>query len=303
MNMDTERQERKELQTELNKLRRESKEEYLKMMGIDIPKLRAFEKAIDTKYNKIITQTQKAVKIIGKEVTEQHKKSFARMQSIYDADAEATIAHPLDDSLLYMPCKYWFTAERELGEDGTINEDAHLYSEVNGLGSDSINTEQVDTWFKFSFFPKTTKTYCIKPFIYLNGHWLLWTWGGGCSSTGDIGSGQIKLTLKMQIDQLSTRVHETEKVILDQMATGGADYQSGFGYDSEVDGGLATRVELTGGDQAVIWVKCECSVQIQNHGKAIIDMQTSPYFYFKVPRVRWGWPTWKNIPWSWPKQS
>lgn len=298
-----------DIHRQIYKVRKESKEEYLKLLGVDIPNLRRFEKQIDGKYERLISRIQKNVKSIGKENEEMQKASFQRMTSIYQLEVAKTVGQTIDSNIIAVlrPCRYFFNAEYEdIGDHGPIinpstggtgtgattydNRIAHPYVNVRGQGSGTTNSVSLETWFKYSFMPQQTKTYCINPFIYLNGHWLLWTWGGGCGSTGDVGRGHVKLTLRLTVDQLSVTVHEREKVIIDQYAEEGADYETGFAYNSEVNPGLGTRVVLQAGDQAVIWVKCECNVEIGNHGRAWIDMQTSPYFYFMTPEVKWGWP-------------
>ncbi len=308
--MAKEKMEEKDIRLQLYEVRKESKEEYLKLLGVDIPKLRTFEKQIDKKYEELIPHIQKKVKQIGKNESEQHRASFKRAKYIYELDAEAAITNPFNPNtiVVFKTCKYHRQAEYEdrgnsdpiynppVGGSGTgsvtyDNNIAHPYVNVSGQGSGTKNSVLLETWYKYSFYPRTTKTYCIKPFIYLNGHWFLWTWGGGCGSSGDVGKGHVKLTLSLRIDQLSVPVqNDVSRVIIDQYAEEGADFETGFAYNSEVNPSLATRVELVAGDQAVIWVKCECFVEIENHGRAWIDMQTSPYFYFKVPEVKWGWP-------------
>ena len=57
---------------------------------------------------------------------------------------------------------------------------------------------------------------------------------------------------------------------------------------STVDGGLATSVLLQGGHEAVVWVKCKIFAEVTNHGRAWVDMQTSPKFYFRTDAMPWG---------------
>lgn len=47
-------------------------------------------------------------------------------------------------------------------------------------------------------------------------------------------------------------------------------------------------VELSGSHEAVIFVECNVYAQINNHGRAIIDMQSGSGFYFLVPWVAVG---------------
>lgn len=59
-------------------------------------------------------------------------------------------------------------------------------------------------------------------------------------------------------------------------------------YVSDRDGGASMTVELSGSHEAVIFVECNVYAQINNHGRAIIDMQSGSGFYFLVPWVAVG---------------
>jgi hypothetical protein len=172
---------------------------------------------------------------------------------------------------------------------------AHPNAEAQGMGTGTVNTATVSTSFRFSFTPETDRSYCIRPFVYMNGHWLVWTWGS-CSDLQDRGSGAVAITLRVRVDQLSLPVKQIEHKVLEQTASDGEGFESGFAYDSEVDGGATMQAHLQGGHEAVIWVECESYAQIVKHGRAWVDMQTSPSFYFMVPEVWWGWLS----PWAWP---
>jgi hypothetical protein len=122
----------------------------------------------------------------------------------------------------------------------------------------------------------------------MSGHYLLWTWGD-CDG-GNQGSGLVRVTLQIQVDQFSSPVSTRNHVVLEQITSSpGANFESGFSYDSAVDGGAATTAFLQGGHEAVVWVRAICEAEITNRGAAWVDMQSSPTFYFKADRVNWGW--------------
>jgi hypothetical protein len=122
----------------------------------------------------------------------------------------------------------------------------------------------------------------------MNGHWLIWTWGT-CEGVSH-GSGKLHVKNRVKVYQVLSLLKETEYTVVDFVSTG-PDDQSGFSYDSIMDGGAGVSVYLEGGHEAIVEVECECYVEISNHGRAWVDMQTSPHFYYKVNQLRWG-PVW-----------
>ena len=165
---------------------------------------------------------------------------------------------------------------------------AHPFAEVRGKGTGTINSARVNTWFDFAFTPSTDGLFCIRPLVHMNGHGLLWTWGSCDSTPEDRGSGSVKVTLKVQVGQLMLWVKTIEHPVIDETLSTSGSKSSGWYYDSAVDGGTETTVLLQGGHEAIIRVECEIYTQISNHGRAWVDMQTSPHFYFEIPEVRWG---------------
>ena len=177
---------------------------------------------------------------------------------------------------------------------------AHPKAEAKGMGTGTINSAKVNVSFRFSFMPTTDRVYCIRPIVQMNGHWLVWTWGSCAGTAQDLGSGTARVTLRVRVDQVSLTVAQIEHKVFEQSASAGLDIQSGFGYNSVVDGGACLEAYLQGGHEAVIWVECESYAEIANHGRAWVDMQTSPFFHFSVPEVWWGvrfcWPWIWGIP-------
>jgi hypothetical protein len=189
----------------------------------------------------------------------------------------------------------------------TVNYDTSLnqaqpYADVRGGGTGTINTSQLRTWYKFAFTPATDGSYCIRPMVFMNGWWLLWTWGACGGTSEDLGSGSVQVKLHVRVDQLSATVKEIEHSVLDQSLAGGSDSEGAVDYASDKDGGASMTVSLQGGHEAVIFVECEAYTQIINHGRAIVDMQSGSGFYFRVPLVAIGkrhchWPwTFEAIP-------
>ena len=175
----------------------------------------------------------------------------------------------------------------------------HPIVDARGQGTGTTNSAELTSYGRFAFTPSTDGTYCIHPLVYMNGHVFAWTWGACGGTVEDMGTAVARVKLEVQIDQLSLSVKTIEHTIVDEAVSGGTDTEGGFAYDSAIDGGASTSVVLQGGHEVVVWVKCVCFVQVVNYGRAWVDMQTSPQFYFKVPVVRWGkvicWPWWTSL--------
>jgi hypothetical protein len=76
---------KKQINDQLFILQKQSREGLMKLMGVDIPKLRAFEKDMIKKYNKLEKEMQRIYKKSGEEVAKRHKASQARAQKIIHA--------------------------------------------------------------------------------------------------------------------------------------------------------------------------------------------------------------------------
>jgi hypothetical protein len=300
----------KDVRDQLYKLRLQGRESYLELMGVDIKKVRQLEKKIDGQYDELFGKVREMVKNSGKENVELHKKSLERFRLMNQLNTEKTITSGMQqpDSYVYIPkmCLSIFTAplseleghgysiETEGGGSGLVTFDpgniAHPIADSNwGQGTGTISNAQVNTWFKFKFRPATTRRYCIRPIVHMSGHWLIWTWGT-CATPEDQGSGEVWVKLRVRVKQEDFELAAKEHLILEETAAGGNDIESGFAYDSQVDGGASLNVELFGDCDAIVYVECESYARISNHGRAYVDMKTSPSFYFSVPEVWWGIP-------------
>ena len=311
------------IRKQLYELRRQGREKSLRLAGIDVSKVRALEEEIDEGYEKLVKTIQTGLKEEGKANADMHNASFESVQTLIHRDLEmykvaTTELRPFPGPFRYRPCIYPNIAtpapppqdsiDLDLdvasggGASGSVtynsaNNIAHPLVDTRGKGTGTINTAHVKTSFRFSFMPTTDKSYCVRPIVHMNGHYLLWTWGACGGTAEDLGTGTVKVVLRVRVDQLSLPVKQTEHTVLEETAAQGQDVWSGFGYDSEVDGGAALSVYLQGGHEAVVWVECDCYAQIANHGRARVDMQTGSYFYYKVPEVRWGYRSlWWFIP-------
>lgn len=309
------------IQQELYELRLNGREQYLEFIGVDVKKLRSLEKGIDKKYEELAAKVKNMLEDEGKEIAETHQSSHKRSKKVFRRNIEKMIDGPqaiaslsIKDLKDLVPkkfaaiCWYYPFPASCFGESDTVtinppagcgasgsvtyngtNCEAHPIADSGpGQGTGTSNSALVKTSFRFAFTPTNDGLYCIRPIVQMNGHYLLWTWGTCGGTPEDLGSGTVRVTLRIRVDQLSVPVKQQEHQVFEQSVSGGGDTASGFGYDSEADGGASTHAFLEGGHEVVVWVECESYAQIANHGRAWVDMQTSPYFYFTAKELYWG---------------
>ena len=300
---------RDDISQKIYEMRRKGREMHLEFQGIDTRKLRHLEASIDGGFVELAEAVRKGLGGTGGEIAERHKLSRDRHVKMYQKVAEGVISPDIGDLrprahciclsfnlagsvgngndpvVLGPPTGGTGSASVTFDPTGCVS---HPMAEARGAGTGTTNSAEITSWCRYSFMPSIDGTYCIRPLVYLNGHYLLWTWGSCSGDAEDLGSGRISAKVTVQVDQLSLPVKTVEHTVLDHSAAGGSDTQSGFAYDSGTEGGLGTSVYLEGGHEAVVWIKTTCLAEVTNHGRAWVDMQTSPQFYSRVDEVRWG---------------
>lgn len=305
---------------EFFKLRKQIRDERMKLMGVDMAKLRAFEKETVKKFNKLQKELKKMYKKAGEDVAERHRASHARARRIAQKDIEALLSvnrqHPEISSWRFMcPCYFPHTAEFEHSDhevlltptytttsSGSVTFDtdtriAHPIAIGNSEQDGDFSGAEVKTRFTFSFTPENDGTYCILPVVQLNGYWMLYL-SYGCEDIDHLPVFELIARVRVRVEQLSALVQTHTHYVLD-----GPNYNtfsSGFDYDSEVNQELLMEVPLTGGDQTVVFVECILEVGTSHVGHSTIDLQSSPNFYVKVPMVRWGRPCHHILPIDFP---
>lgn len=288
----------KNLNPKLIQLRRLSRERYLELAGIDPKKVLQIEQEIDGQYEELASGVRDMLKKEGKEMAEQQKigLKLAQRRRLHMAVAK-TVWPPW-----WNPCTAtarFFSHGEPMTDPGTVSYEeagniAHLLADT--VPADS--PKEIEAEFRFILdLPDVlgpAQRYCVCPVIQMNGHWLAWAWSGGsCGGVTTVGSAMASLTLKVQVYQGAELKGEREHPILYEPVSGSMDHQSGFYYDAEVHGGVQLNVELEAATDATVLVKCIAKVEAVNHGRAWVDMLTSPYFYFKVPEVHWGLSPWQ----------
>ncbi|NUO79363.1 hypothetical protein HUU05_04750 [candidate division KSB1 bacterium] len=325
----------KDIRNDLYKLRRDSRERYLKLLGVDVAKLRDTERAIDNDFGQLVAKLQETRREDGKARAERQARLLRAGQAALNTDAEAALHADLSNSnailahlnldqidpsivsaLWFCHCHYtmWLFNNVGNGDDISIDppnggtgvasvnyeiplNEAQPYADVHGGGTGTVNTATASTFYKFAFNPASSGTYCIRPFVSMSGWWLLWTWGACGGSSEDLGEGTVRVKLRVRVDQLSETVREQEHIVLEEHRAGGLDAEGAVDYVSTSDNGGDVSVYLEGGHETVIFVECELFTQISNHGRAIIDMQSGSGFYFRVQPVAIGK---RHCHWPWP---
>lgn len=291
-----------EVNQRLSDLRRETRERYLEFMKIDVDALREIEASTEDHYEEIAGMLTPMIKEMGKDAVKRHQYSVERFNTLNAKAKELTQYGTVDPSLLRRAfcfcfpystiasvnqnCEPWknpldteetenIRVKAECNHD-TTKKVFQPYLKVNGSTSGELNEGKVRIWYTYTFKPYTDGIYCISPDIFLNGHWLAWTWGS-CDTSTPLGIADVKVSCKVRIDQLSTTIKTHEYEVLN-IHKDGQSGQSGFSYASLLDGGSHTKVYLEGGFDAVIFVEVEAFASVLNPGIAIIDMKTSPVF-------------------------
>jgi len=299
----------KDVRKELRAIGMEARDEFLKLHGIDPEKAQALEKRVNSRYNALAGTVQAGLKEVGKKVADvhdwSHKRTIRLLQQQQTTSISALTARRIDWTLL-PPCFPLSSATpRDHGDEksSVVGPDiadvtyeasgnvAHPLVDVQGPGSGALSTATVRTWFDFSFMPSRTGRYCIRPLVYMNGHRFLWTWGT-CGGSA-VGFGTTRADLHVRVGQDMDWVTKLTRNTFDVSNSDGQDSETGFAYDSQVDGGAGLTVQLDGGVSATVRVECEIHAEVGNSGRAWVDMKSSPQFYFKVPEVWFGWSWWQ----------
>jgi hypothetical protein len=275
--------------------------------------VRELEKAVGEEFDGLLGSVKNSLKKAGGETKEQQEASLKRTQIAFRKDL-AQGYEKLDPGKMIRPIFFCFYPWKAtlvghghevlpLGAPGgsvsfhATDPVAHPFAEAKGSGTGTTDTVQVKAWFDYVFEdPPFDRSYCLRPIMHLNGHWLLWTWGSCGGTAEDLGAGELKIVVRVRAGQNMVWVKEAERVVIDKASGSGGDSETGFYFDSEVSGGPTLFAYLQSGFDATIRVECDILTKITNHGRAWVNMQASPQFYFKVPEVYCGWPLLTHFP-------
>lgn len=310
------------MKDDLRKLEFRSKNQFLAAAGIDVERYRETEKKVDDEFSQIFSSLHKVAMETGEARVGRHedaRKFLTKTKSLMALDHELIVSHfadfiiwpacvcfpteileevrDTDEAILRVPDDP-STGIAEIAMDAPQNM-AQSYLSVSGGGTGTTRQVTIKTTLKFAYTPETSGTYCINPEVYMNGWWLLWTWGSCGGGPDDQGTGSLHVKLNICVEQLADERGRKTHTILEKSSVVDGSGEGAVDYASPDDGGSELRVSLTGGDQAIIFVECEISGEITNAGRAIIDMKEGRGFYFKVPTVTIGkqWCIFPPIEW------
>jgi len=306
---------KKSITDELAVLRFGEAESNLKLMGVDIKKLREFEKDLAHKSDKLISQVRKSWGKGGENIRDAHDASLERVRKYHKSRNEQAL---LTESGInfrrlqficqcHIPAAYRdhdhspadnyttpVTVSQRL-KPGEVKADvafsdsttAKALIEAKSFHGDLVSAARIKFWFKYSFTPGYSGGYCICPVIQLNGYRLMRA--SPCKCLGSHLAIQ-KVKLNVRVEQVAEVIKRATYNIVneDNFHDWGTDEYTGFSFDSAVDYDINLSMDLNGGDQTIVFVECECITKAGGIASSIIDMQSNPYFYFKVPELFWG---------------
>ncbi|MBY9004968.1 MAG: hypothetical protein KGD73_13410 [Candidatus Lokiarchaeota archaeon] len=311
----------KEIRKDLYKLRSDIRNESLKLRGVDIDKVKALEESIEKEHNNLIDRLHK-IRISQGEARAKSQEKLMRIdKSALIKEANNKIQGLLKDyNLAYVllcGCDYKEVCDfvyHGTEDEGIIIEDESGMNRVTVSGPYDANKMQAQPvvdingnvphnyigqifrYFVFQFKPGETRTYCIKPEIYLNGWWLIWPFNSGTCPPSDVinGRGTVWIKLRVQARQ-GEDLHEVEYVVvMEENIEAPGDREGPVYYITSANTKL--QADLRANEHVAVIVSCEVYVETSNVCRAIVDLGSSPGFYFKVPKVDVG-PLKKCFPW------
>jgi hypothetical protein len=273
-------------------------------MKIDPAAVREIEASENKRHGELIEELQRNMRGMGKEAKQHFYKSVENYHAM-QSDAIQVLAEvpSIAEGILLWPCYCFpFISAKYVDKkcstlidvgnvkvectEGETSETSQIYVDAQGPGAGE-SKGKVSVKYTYTFEPTKTGTYCISPHVFLNGHYLAWSWGS-CNVPVNNSVSKAKVYVKVQVDQYSTPVKIHEHKVLDITEQSGTSSQSGFSYNSITDGGVSTKAYLQGGDDAIVFVEIIGYASVLKHGKAIVDMKTSPNFGCIVDNVLYG---------------
>lgn len=297
----------KDLQHDLRKLRASSARRFRELAGIDLDRVKTVGDEVGAEYQIQLQRVRDELAGAGERVAEEHSQWLRfNKRSVQQRFVQA-IAQPRP-SCLCLPIFAEDSTESHANSQclgSCIENDAHLGPEpntahprleVHGPGPGESNVAEMTVQFDFDLEPGGDGEYCIAPVCQLSGHWLTWTWGT-CSNVAAGSEAHVSVEKTVQVVQGfddfefplvlavgGPPVYSASHQVVDHIELEGGDSQSGFSFN----GVPAFGVNLSGGNPVTVRIICRIQASVQGYGRAIVDMNTSPNFYFRTPEVRWG---------------
>jgi len=303
----------KEIRKELYNLRSTIRNESLKLRGVDLDKVKELEERIEKNHNNLIDRMHKIRISQGEARAKSQEKLMKIDKSALREEANNKIKGLLKDYKLGFirkcgcdineVCDFVYHGAED--EDITIEDESGMnrvsvsgpYDTAKMQAQPVVDIKgnvphnyvgQIIRYFVFDFEPEETRTYCIQPEIYLNGWWLVWPFNSGACPPSDVinGKGTVKVKLRVEAWQDVLRDHVEYDVVMEENIEARGDREGPVYYVTSANTNL--RVELEANKHVAVIVSCEVYAETSNVCRAIVDLGSSPGFYFKVPKVDVG---------------
>lgn len=295
------------LQEDLRKLRASSARRFRKLAGIDEAAVQSVADEVGAEYQSQLDCVRAELAGAGERIAKEHTQWLLFNKKLVQQRFVAAIAQArpscfclpiftedLTDSHTNSEC--FGTCIENDAHLGPEPNSAHPRLEVHGPGPGESNTAELTVQFDFDLEPGGSNDYCIQPVCQLSGHWLTWTWGT-CTDTAAGSAAYVSVEKTVQVIQGfddfefplalavgGPPVYSTSHQVVDHTEMEGGDTQSGFSFN-----GVPTfGIYLSGGNPVTVRIICRIQASVQGYGRAIVDMNTSQNFYFRVPELRWG---------------
>jgi len=170
------------------------------------------------------------------------------------------------------------------------------YFQLHGMGSGIPVSGEVTCGLVFSKEGSDLAggRYRIRALVQGNGYRLMQLWCGGCGS-GATSNGHLRIVIRLYVSQLFNEVVSPDFVIFDSIT-------GGYPDSSHINNTVDCWADLVHGSDVDIKVELQIEGDIDGWGQIFVDLQTSAYYYFKVPEIticRSIWPIFRMDSFDW----
>lgn len=303
----------KEIRKELYNLRSTIRDESLKLRGVDLDKVNALEERMEKNHNDLIdrlhkirisqgearAKTQEKLMKIDKSalieeannkikgLLKDYKLGFIRKCGCYYKEVCDFVYHGAEDEDITIEDESGMNRVTVSGPYDTDKRQAQPVVDINGNVPHNY-VGWINRYFEFHFEPGETRKYCFRPEIYLNGWWLIWPFNSGTCPPTDVINGKGTIWIKLRVEaRQGDDIHEVEHVVvMEENIEAPGDREGPVYYVTSAKTNL--QVDLRANEHVAVIVYCEVYVETSNRCRAIVDLGSSPGFYFKVPKVDVG---------------
>jgi len=261
----------------------------LKMMeisGIDIKRLQAQQAETAAKMAEIAAKIREGFQETASHVAELHRNTVISHYKLQ--------MHPLPLYICYDPLEKALDCDKssevspandpsDAKADATCDVAENIcrpYLELHGMGPGVPVSGTVTCGLVFSPTQKVDRagSYKISALTQTSGYQLMQIWGCSCGGSTPPTAGHLKITARLCAKQLFDESWSPEYVLLDTTAGGPPSAVNLNGYITHY---TSLRKDL----EVDIKVEFKIDASINGCGQIYVDLQTSNFFYVKVPAV------------------